>query len=77
MDRQGATAALAPPTAMSERPPVRFYVIGLTSLALLVVGFVLSVDDSDTALAAVLGVLGALGMFASALIIKRHQRTRP
>jgi ABC-type iron transport system FetAB permease component len=61
---------------MSERPPAHFYLIGLTSLSLLVVGFVLTASESDSTLAAVLGILGALGMFASALIIKRHQRRR-
>lgn len=58
---------------MSERPPARFYLIGLSSLALLVVGFVLTATESASTLAAVLDVLGALGMFAAALTIKRHQ----
>jgi ABC-type iron transport system FetAB permease component len=61
---------------MTGRPPARFYLVGLTSLALLLVGFVLTVSESASTLAAVLDVLGALGMFACAWIIKRHQSRR-
>jgi hypothetical protein len=61
---------------MSERPPAYFYLIGVVSLALLVVGFVLTATESASTFAAVLGVLGALGMFAAAFIIKRRPGRR-
>jgi ABC-type Fe3+-siderophore transport system permease subunit len=69
-------AAAMAQTPMSDRPPAHFYLIGLSSLALLVVAFVLRASESDSGLASVLGILGALGMFACALIIKRHQGRR-
>jgi ABC-type Fe3+-siderophore transport system permease subunit len=57
---------------MSERPSARFYVIGLSSLALLCVALVLTANESAPTLAAVLGVIGALGMFVCARIVKRQ-----
>jgi uncharacterized membrane protein len=61
---------------MNERAPARLYVVAITSLALLVVGLVLTANESKPTLAAILSGVGALGMFACAWIVKRHQNER-
>lgn len=56
---------------MNRKPPLLFYVLGLGSLVLLCFGFVLKAQDTHPALAIALGVVGALGMFLCAWILKR------
>jgi hypothetical protein len=58
------------------RPPARFSVVGIASLALLLTGSVLTANESKPTVALILSVVGALGMFACAWIIKRHQNQR-
>jgi hypothetical protein len=60
---------------MSERPPARFYVVGLSSLALLVVGLVLTATETIPTIAPVVSLFGALGMFACWWML-RHQQER-
>jgi glucose uptake protein GlcU len=53
---------------------LRFYIVGTTALALLIVGLVLTADESSPRIARAAILLGALGMFACAWLIKRHQQ---
>jgi uncharacterized membrane protein YqjE len=54
-------------------PPARFFLLGLFSLTLLIVNLVLVANETATTLSTALGVIGALGMFACAWLIKRRQ----
>jgi uncharacterized membrane protein YqjE len=58
---------------MSERPPARFFAFGFSSLALLVVGLVLTATETIPTIAPVVSLLGALGMFACWWILRRQQ----
>ena len=59
---------------MSDRPPAApFFLLGLFSLTLLIVNLVLVANETATTLSTALGVIGALGMFACAWLIKRRQ----
>jgi hypothetical protein len=51
---------------VSDRPPARFFLLGLFSLTLLIVNLVLVANETAPTLSTALGVIGALGMFACA-----------
>jgi|NGEPerStandDraft_6_1074524.scaffolds.fasta_scaffold19277_2 uncharacterized membrane protein YqjE len=58
---------------MKQRPPARFYVVGFASLALLIVGLVLTATETIATIAPILSLLGALGMFACWWMLRRQQ----
>lgn len=60
---------------MNERPPARWAIFGLTSLALTLVGSVLISDDGKPTLAIILVLVGAAGLLAFSLVPKRYRRT--
>ena len=55
---------------MSERPPARFYALGFSSLALLIVALVLAATET---IPTIVSLLGALGMFVCWRMLRRQQ----
>jgi hypothetical protein len=56
---------------MNQRPSAIFYVIGFVALALAVAGFVLSIQNDDSAIAAAATGVGAVGFLSCAWLLKR------
>jgi hypothetical protein len=53
------------------RPSSLFYAIAFAALALSVAGFVTSVQNEDSTIAAGAGIIAAVGWFVCALMVKR------
>jgi hypothetical protein len=56
---------------MSERPSAIFYLVGFLALALSVTGFVLSIQNDDSGIAAAATGIGAVGFLSCAWLLKR------
>jgi hypothetical protein len=56
---------------MNQRTSAIFYLVGFVTLALAVAGFVLSVQNDDSAIAAAATGIGAVGFLSCAWLLKR------
>jgi hypothetical protein len=59
---------------MNGRPSASFFAVASIAVALAVAALVLSVQTEDSAYAAAAGVIGAIGCFVAARMLKGEQR---
>ena len=60
--------------AVHARPSTRWSLFGLTSLAVMLVGGVLTSDERNATLAIVLSIVGAAGVFAFSWLVRREKQ---
>jgi hypothetical protein len=60
--------------AVHGRPPARWSLFGLASLAVMLAGSILTSDERKATLAIILTVLGAAGLFAFSWLVRREKQ---